>query len=365
MQITTPTLLLDKSRCINNISNMIDRANRANVRLRPHFKTHQSAHIGQWYRDLGVDCICVSSLTMAQYFADDGWDDITVAFPVNILEIDKINTLASEINLSILIESNESLSFLEKHLNHRVNAWIKIDTGYQRTGIAAADGESITTLLDTLKNSTKVNFKGFLAHTGHNYNCTKAEEILENHHQTVLDLNELKDEFHKQWPQLEVSLGDTPACSISDEYHGIDEMRPGNFVFYDIMQYVLGSCQEQQIAVAMACPVVAKHASRNELVIYGGGVHFSKEYLKADDQGTKLFGALVKITPDGWSPILEGGYLASLSQEHGVIKCNASLFEQFTIGDIIGVLPIHSCMTANIMGHYQTLEGENIAIMGR
>jgi D-serine deaminase-like pyridoxal phosphate-dependent protein len=363
MKITQPTLLLDQKKCFQNIENMIARAQRAHVNLRPHFKTHQSATIGEWFRERGINSITVSSVSMAQYFAQNGWNDITIAFPVNILEIDAINALATQIQLNLVVEMEETIPFLEQHLSAKVGAFLKVDTGYHRTGILAEDLPSITTLLEQLKNKKKICFKGFLAHTGHNYNSSDKEEILKNHKKTVLDLNELKDRFRKDWPQLTVSLGDTPACSISEEYYGIDEIRPGNFVFYDIMQYVLGSCSEEEIAVAMASPIVAKHAWRNEVVIYGGGVHFSKEYIEADDEGTKLFGSLVKLTENGWSEILGGGYLASLSQEHGIIKCSDSLFEELKVGELIGILPIHSCMTANLMKQYLTIHGEKIEMM--
>jgi len=363
IHIKRPTLLLDKNKCTRNIENMIDRAKRCNLSLRPHFKTHQSAGIGEWFRELGIDKITVSSLEMAQYFADNKWEDITVAMPVNLREMDIIDELAGKIKLNILVESAESIHHLEAELNNKVNAYIKVDTGYHRTGIAAEDTESIQNLLNYIKASTRIEFKGFLAHSGHNYNAADADEIHKNHKKTVLDLNELKDVFRSQFPELEVSLGDTPACSISDEFFGIDEIRPGNFAFYDMMQFVLGSCEEDEIAVAMACPIVATHADRNEIVIYGGGVHFSKEYLEADDEGTKLFGSLVDINPDGWSPIRGGGYLASLSQEHGIIKCNEDLFNEYKVGDLIGILPIHSCMTANLMGKYLSLEEETIEMM--
>ena len=36
--------------------------------FRPHFKTHQSIEIGEWFRESGVNKITVSSLTMANYF---------------------------------------------------------------------------------------------------------------------------------------------------------------------------------------------------------------------------------------------------------------------------------------------------------
>jgi len=202
-----------------------------------------------------------------------------------------------------------------------------------------------------------------LAHTGHNYKASDQDEIHKNHSKTLLDLNELKDVFRKDIPNIEVSLGDTPACSISEEFYGIDEIRPGNFVFFDIMQYVLGSCDENQIAVAMACPIIARNIDRKELVIHGGGVHFSKEFIEADDEGTKLFGSIVRITENGWSEILGGGFLSNLSQEHGIIRCSDELFDQFTIGDLIGILPVHSCMTANLMKEYLSTDGNGIKTM--
>jgi D-serine deaminase-like pyridoxal phosphate-dependent protein len=362
-RIIRPTLLLDKQKCIANIDNMIARSQRANARLRPHFKTHQSAEIGEWFKEKGIESIAVSSVEMANYFADNGWKDITVAIPVNVREIDLINDLASKIQLNLIVESRESILFLESELKHSVGAYIKIDTGYHRCGVPSEAIGSIKILIDLMKETEKLNCKGFLAHTGHNYKASDQNEIHKNHSKTLLDLNELKDIFRKEIPNLEVSLGDTPACSISEEFYGIDELRPGNFVFYDIMQYILGSCEENQIAVAMACPVIARNIDRNELVIHGGGIHFSKEFIEADNEGTKLFGSLVRITENGWSEILGGGFLAELSQEHGIIRCSDELFSEFTIGDIIGILPVHSCMTVNLMKDFLTTEGNWIKTM--
>ncbi|UCC76385.1 MAG: hypothetical protein JSW37_12885, partial [Anaerolineales bacterium] len=72
-------------------------------------------------RDLGVDAITVSSLDMAACFADRGWNDITVAFPVNLLEIEKVNALAAEIALGLLVESKEAVQFLAARLDHKVS----------------------------------------------------------------------------------------------------------------------------------------------------------------------------------------------------------------------------------------------------
>ena len=50
-----------------------------------HFKTHQSLDVNVF---LILQAIAtVSSVSMAKYFSDQ-WDDITIAFPINILEMD-------------------------------------------------------------------------------------------------------------------------------------------------------------------------------------------------------------------------------------------------------------------------------------
>ena len=59
-------------------------------------------------------------------------------------------------------------------------------------------------------------------------------------------------------------------------------------------------------------------------------------------------------------------YLSGISQEHGIIgDCPPGFFEGIRIGDPLYILPVHSCLTANLMGGYVTLEGEKIGMMPR
>ena len=112
-KIVKPTLVLNKKIALNNIKKQIQISRKNNIILRPHFKTHQSLEIGTWFKSLGIKKITVSSLKMAEYFSAQ-WDDITLAFPVNIREIKTINTLLSSITLNLLLESVFVLKFLEK-----------------------------------------------------------------------------------------------------------------------------------------------------------------------------------------------------------------------------------------------------------
>ena len=362
MKITTPTLLLDKQKALNNIQKMVEKARTSGVRLRPHFKTHQSAQVGEWFRDFGIDAITVSSVRMAQYFASHGWNDILVAFPANILEMESINELAGKINLHLVAVNLETVEALAQGLKYPVKVWLKIDAGYGRTGILPHAHNDLDTILNAIQQSGKLKFEGFLAHDGHTYKQTDKEAIQTIHNTSVYLLHLLRDRYKDQFPELQLSLGDTPSCSVLDDLSGVDEIRPGNFVFYDITQQRIGSCTYHDIAVCMACPVVAKHPDRHEIILYGGSVHFSKDVLLQED-GSPSFGRIVALTENGWSEPLEGIELVSLSQEHGIVQATPEQFEKYKIGDLMGVLPVHSCLTADLMKGYLTTEGEYLEHM--
>ncbi len=349
MKIKTPTLLIDRSIVLQNIDRMIKKAIDSNVIFRPHFKTHQSEAIGEIFRSKGIEKITVSSVSMASFFAEKGWKDITIAFPLNILEMEQVNQLASAIQLNVLIESEYVASFLQKNAKYKMGVFIKIDSGFHRTGLQMQENHRIDFILNMLKGSPLLYFKGFLTHAGHAYHARGKNEILEIKENAAEGLQILKQKYKMQYPDLLLSFGDTPSCSLADDCAEFDEIRPGNFVYYDVMQYHLGSCRLEDIAVLAACPVVAVHPQREEVVIYGGAVHLSREFIEADD-GFKLFGYVVLLDENGkWQSPVPGAYVSSLSQEHGIVKMPKSFLKQTREGSVLGILPIHSCLTANLI----------------
>lgn len=362
--IAIPTLLLDKQRCLRNIERMVEKAKANHIQLRPHLKTPQSLGVAAWFKDYGIHAAAVSSLRMAKYFANGGWNDITVAFPINILEASLVQELAANIQLNILVEASESLIYLAKHLTHPVGVFLKIDIGYHRTGIAHDNLEAIESILNTLSRHSIFHFKGFLTHAGHTYKTQTLQEVQHIYSIHATALTHLKHQFVNRFPDLKISFGDTPSCSRLEQLYGIDEMRPGNFIFYDLMQYQIGACQLDDIAVAMACPVVALHPERSEIVVYGGGVHFSKDQLPHPNGGS-YYGQVVHLDDTTWHFPAAESYLKSVSQEHGIVKASATLLQQTKIGDILGILPVHSCMTADLMPYYQTLDNGRIEIWNK
>ncbi len=360
--IIRPTLVVDKEVCLRNIERMARKAVEHNLKFRPHFKTHQSAKIGEWFRLFGVDAITVSSVRMAEYFAMNGWKDITLAFPLNILEIENIKRLTASIKLNVLVENKEAAKILTEEISHSTGIYIKIDTGYHRTGVSSSRTNVINSILKVIATNKKLVFKGFLTHTGHTYLAKSTNEIFSRHFDALLKMKSLKQKYSQDYPNLEISVGDTPSATLCTTFMGVDELRPGNFIFYDLMQQNLGVCKMEDIAVKLVCPVISKHLSRNEIIVYCGAVHLSKDSI-ININGKKMFGRVI-IYENGEKKLLEPlNYVAKLSQEHGTLKVTQNQFNNFKVGDLVEIIPVHSCLTANLIGFYQTTDGEVIKMM--
>ena len=366
-QIEKPTLVLDVEKARRNLHRMAEKAKNQQVRFRPHFKTHQSAEVGEWFRPEGVTAITVSSVDMASYFASSGWQDITIAFSVNLRQVQAIRELAARIHLELLVESAETVDFLQEYLAAPVDVWVKVDSGAGRTGLAWNEFGAIAGLVKQVGKSSRLHLRVILTHAGHTYQAKSPDEIRRLFGESVERMIQTRHGLQAAGlGMVEVSVGDTPGCSLSERFGEISEIRPGNFVFYDAEQYAMGSCAAEDIAVALACPVVAKHTERGEAVVYGGAIHLSKDWMVEGGRMTHGMIALPKGAQDNrWGNPLPGAYVDRLSQEHGLLHLDGEDLAKLRIGDLVYVLPVHSCLTVQVMGEYLTLEGKKISTMNK
>lgn len=361
--IDQPTLLLDRKLAIANLKKMAGKVSAAGVRFRPHFKTHQSAEIGEWFKPYGVEAITVSSVEMAEYFAAAGWKDILIAFSLNVRQMARIQTLAEQVKLSLLVENEAEVVALTALRGVQVEVWIKVDVGNHRTGIDWTQTEASAALARQVQAQKTLHLRGLLTHSGNTYHCENTAEVVRVFREGVTCMNELRQALAREGVAgLEVSVGDTPGCSLCEDFSGIDEQRPGNFIFYDAQQAAIGSCSAAQIAVAVACPVVALHPERSEVVIYGGAIHLSKDSLEVD--GHVSYGLVALPAENGWTPPLANAIVRSLSQEHGVLQFSGE-FPPLKVGDLVLILPAHSCLTVQVMRRYLSLDGKVIETMNQ
>ena len=77
--LITPATLVDYDRLVKNIKNMANIAREHHVSLRPHVKTHKCVEIAEIQRNYGASGITASTMGEAMFFAENGFDDITLA----------------------------------------------------------------------------------------------------------------------------------------------------------------------------------------------------------------------------------------------------------------------------------------------
>lgn len=352
-QITSPTLVLKPEIVLNNLENMISKASRLGVRLVPHFKTPQSREIGRWAFRKGIKEITVSSLKMAKYLSGIGFNTIHIAFPFNIREIEAFNQLNEHQDLSLQLVNVESAHYLSTKLIKTTSFFIEIDAGYGRTGVTFNDFDTIDAILSIANDSGTLKFRGFYVHPGHTY----YGDVHNIYHDTRSALSLLKSRYTSDYPELDIRIGDTPGCSILDDFGPATEIGPGNFLFYDLMQVSIGSCKREDVALVLAVPVVDVNKKSGKILVHGGGVHLSKDFIHMDD-GSKCFGEVVLFNDTGWEIPTKISSVISVSQEHGIIQASKDLSDTIEIGDIVGILPIHSCMTADCMKRYWSTNSE-------
>ena len=342
-----PTLVVDRSRAERNIARMAAKAAASDVRFRPHFKTHNNVAVGEWFRAAGVTAITVSSVAHAVTFADAGWDDITIAFPMVTRALPTIIDLAARVHLGVLVDSEATVAALAA-VEAPVDVWIDVDAGYGRSGVRWDDEAKLAEVAAAVGASPGHRLRGLLTHSGQTYHAPDQAAVVATWRETATRLAAARDVVTAAtgiaW--LEISVGDTPGCSVMPRFDGVDEVRPGNFLFFDCQQVALGTCTEDDLALAVACPIVAVYPERGEVLIHGGSVQLSRD--SAAGPYGEHYGRLATVEADGWYPVaVEEGHVRSLSQEHGVLRCSPDVLAQLHVGDLAFIIPAHACLPAN------------------
>ncbi|MGH7783212.1 MAG: alanine racemase, partial [Candidatus Binatia bacterium] len=317
-KLNTPALLLDIDRVQANATRITDIAKRNNVRLRPHVKTHKCVEVAR-IQTAGHDgAITVSTLAEAKAFAANGFSDITYAVPIERGKFaEAIEILRSGVKLNLLTDDAATVSDLNNAAGNagvKFDLFLKIDCGTHRVGVEPQTDEAIS-IPRQISDAANLNFAGILTHGGHSYDVKTVEEIktvARNERDVMVDLAERLRADGIDVPT--VSIGSTPTINHVDHLRGIDEVRPGNYIFFDAYQATLGSCGFDDTALTVLAAVIHRDRTLKRLVVDAGAIALSK------DRGP------VGLDPAcGYGRVLDlegnetGMRVTSLSQEHGEI----------------------------------------------
>ena len=328
---------------------MRNKALASGVAFRPHVKTHKTIEAARMQHGGAIGPITVSTMAEAEFFADGGFRDITYAVPIAPEKLARAAALAARIErLNILLDSEAALRAVEEfHAAHGVvfDIFLKVDCGYHRAGVDPNDPDSAR-LAIAISQSPAAHFQGLLTHAGHSYNASGVEEIRRIAAEEIESLSRFRAFLGMD--DLTRSIGSTPTTSIVDSFSDTDEVRPGNYVFFDAFQATLGSCSRDDIAVSVLSTVVGSYPERGEAIIDAGALALSKDVSPEHLDPNFGFGLVCDIDLRPLS-----ARLVSLSQEHGKLKTGSPL----AVGTRVRVMPNHSCLTAAMYDRYHVIDG--------
>jgi D-serine deaminase-like pyridoxal phosphate-dependent protein len=359
-ELPTPSLVLDVTRVRQNAARMSERVKSMDARLRPHIKTHKCVEIARLQTTAQSAALTVSTLAEAVWFAARGFTNLTYAVPIEPGKFAAAIELARDCErLALLtddLETTVQLNAAARAANVRLELFLKVDCGYHRCGVEPHTKEAFK-IPRRIHDASHLHFAGLLTHAGHSYHSRSLDELrrIASHERDALV--ELAEALRREnIPVPVVSIGSTPTISTVEHLAGVDEVRPGNYIFFDAFQATLGSCRFEDCALTVLSAVVHRDASRRKVVIDAGAVALSKDRGAVEFDETCGYGRVLD---------LEGNDLAlrvgSLSQEHGMIEVSdAALFDSLKVGTRLRILANHSCLTAAQHPHYNILEDGRI-----
>ncbi|XP_028974672.1 D-threo-3-hydroxyaspartate dehydratase isoform X1 [Esox lucius] len=337
--LCSPAMVVDVDKVKRNAEKMRERWSNLGVTLRPHMKTHKTIECGDIMTAGSRRCIVVSTLAEACFYADHGYDDILYAYSVPFDKVEQCAVLAERLSLfQVLLDHRDALDQLRKRPLTRGlwHVWLKLDCANGRAGVLHSEPEALR-LAQAIFESEGVELTGVYAHCGNTYSCKGVEQIHSVAQETTTLVLQFMEKLKAVGITCKSSIGSTPSCSqpISDMAK-LSEVHPGNYVFYDVQQSVIGSCSLEDVAVRVLSRVIGHCPHRNQLLIDCGWTALSL------DGAGKL--------PTGFA-VIEGHpelRLLSMTQEHGRVEplLGQLDYSQYPLGTLLTIIPYHACATA-------------------
>jgi D-serine deaminase-like pyridoxal phosphate-dependent protein len=249
------------------------------------------------------------------------------------------------------MEGAKGLNAVARRHGLKLEVLIHVDSGNRRSGVLL--GEPTLKLAKEVVKLQNLDVRGIFTHEGHNYTGRTPAEVLSITKKAGEDMVGTKKLLEKELG-IEVynSVGSTPGAKPLARMPGIDEIRPGAYVFYDEGQVFMGVCERKDIAFAVLSQVFSRPAPDRAVCDAGSkGYYPPGEYLAFTEEGLQINWPLPS-TGGGVVRGLDGEVYEDIvfhrwGEEYGML----TLYDptrDLKIGDLIEILPYHCCSTVNL-----------------
>ncbi|WP_217214983.1 alanine racemase [Streptomyces sp. AC550_RSS872] len=318
-----PIVLVDVMQ--GNIDRIQGFADQHDLKVRPHVKTHKCVEIGRRQIEAGAVGITAGNVGEAEVFAAAGFDDIFLAYPIWAAGSKKprIRRLAESARLRVGVDNAAAIEALADAMGDepdRLQVVIEVDCGAGRSG---APPEAAGDLALSARKRGLVPV-GVFTYPGHGGAGRDARQRAAQDQEAALT-TAVRSLADVGVTAEVVSAGSTPTLEFSTS-GVITEIRPGEYVFGDLNNARLGSCEEDQIALFVAATVVSDWVPGQVIL----------------DVGTKA------LSREGSPEIGYGGIagtkavLGKLNEYHGFLPLPDGEFRP-SVGSVVPVVPNHVC----------------------
>ena len=161
-------------------------------------------------------------------------------------------------------------------------------------------------------------------------------------------IQSILDDFRRAGlPARIVSGGSTPSLYHSHELPGLNEIRPGTYVFNDWNTVVSGAATPEECAAALLVTVVST-ARPGQIIVDGGSKTFSSDRLAGSAEVT--FGHVMEAPQ---------AVFHKMNEEHGYIDVR-ECHRKFEIGEQLRIIPNHICVAVNLHERVYGTRGEEV-----
>jgi D-serine deaminase-like pyridoxal phosphate-dependent protein len=326
--IQTPCLVVDRDVLEGNLVAMADRAHDLGLALRPHAKTHKCVEVARRQVALGAVGLTVATVGEAEVFADAGFTDLFIAYPVWAAGARgrRLSALAERVTLRVGADSAEGVELVARALaGTEAEVVVEVDSGHHRTGVAPARAGQVA----AAAHRYGLGVAGVFTFPGHSYEPGGRERAAADEARAL----QQADAALRQ-AGLGAGLrsgGSTPTAALVVQ-GALDEMRPGVYAFNDAQQVELGAADWDTVALTAAATVVSRHG-RDTIV----------------DAGSKVLGADRPVWASGGGRLPDHPHarISALSEHHATVSFaeDAPVPE---LGSLVQVAPNHVCAAVNL-----------------
>jgi D-serine deaminase-like pyridoxal phosphate-dependent protein len=347
-ELDTPALLIDLDIMEQNLRRVAAYAHEHELRLRPHTKTHKSPLLARRQMDLGAVGITVAKVGEAEVMLQAKPQDLYVAYPViGRKKLDRLMEVARQTQVTVGLDSlfaARQLSDAARQAQVEIGILAEVDVGLGRVGVTP--GEELLDLGRQIARLPWVSLKGISFYPGH------IKSVGEESAQQIAALSALVHQMTSEWkkaglPLEVVSGGSTPALYASHRVEGLNEIRPGTYIFNDKNTWKMGACEFSDCAASILVTVVSTARPR-QMIIDGGSKTFSSDRLSSAPEMS--FGHVVEA-PEA--------VFTKMNEEHGFVDLRA-VKSQFAVGDRVRVIPNHICVAVNLQEQVYGVRGDEV-----